>query len=83
MEKLLRKSRVLLGNICVALFIWSIVARFTTSYNPAIDPKHISSLMFRISFILFSINMMITIILDNSKQSKKSANRAEKIRRVA
>lgn len=83
MKKLLKGTRVLLGNVCVALFIWSIVARFVKSYNPSIDSKDIASMMFRVSFILFSINMMITIILDNSKQSKKSANRAEKIRRVA
>lgn len=71
MRNLLRTLRLLLGNVCVALFIMSIVFRFTENYNPYIDIKYICSMMFRMSFILFSINMMITIILDNSKQSKK------------
>lgn len=83
MKNLLRTLRLLLGNVCVVLFIMSIVFRFTKNYNPHIDIKYISSMMFRISFILFSINMMITIILDNSKQSKKATNRVAKNNRVA
>lgn len=83
MKKLLRRIRFILGNLCVALFVTSILGRVTKNYNPAIDLIEISSMMFRLSFILFSINMMITIILDNTKQSTKSANRAGKIERVA
>lgn len=85
MKKFLKVSRVLIGNVCLALLVSAIFARFTVSYNERIDPKYISQIMFRISFILFSINMMITIILDTKFKSKhiSSANRAGRKNRVA
>lgn len=85
MKKFLKVSRFILGNVCLVLFISGILARFTVSYNERINLNDISWIMFRISFILFSANMMITIILDTKFGSKQvpSANRAGRNKRVA
>lgn len=70
MKKFLKVSRVLLGNVCLALLLCGVIARFTVSYNESINPKYLSGVMLKISFILFSVNMMITIILDTKFKPK-------------
>lgn len=84
MRKFLRVTRYILGNVCLALLVSSILARFVVSYNEKFNMVDISMMLFRISFILFSINMMITIVIDTKYPSKQSssANRAGK-KRVA
>lgn len=71
MKKSLKVSRSILGSICLAFFVCAIVARFTTSYNEKINPVVLSGIMFKVSFVLFSINMMLTIMIDNSKSTKR------------
>lgn len=71
MKKSLKVSRSILGSICLAFFVCAIFARFTTSYNEKINPVVLSGIMFKVSFVLFSINMMLTIMIDNSKSTKR------------
>lgn len=84
MKKFLKVTRFILGNVCLALLVSAIFARYTVSYNERINPIDISWIMFRISFILFSANMMITIILDTKFSSKRNQPaKAGKKNRVA
>lgn len=87
--KELKKVRYYVGQLMLALLTMSIFMRFVTNMNPNnnISPMHLSNVLFWSSFILFSINLMITICIQDiqlkSKKVRSSIYREGKRKRAA
>lgn len=82
----LKKARYYVGQAMLAILTMGIFTRFVTS-GDANTVKLISNVLLRVSFILFSTNLMITIGIQNIQLKSKSVHssiyREEKRKRAA
>lgn len=86
--KVFKVARYRVGQMMLAFLTTGIIARFITNFREGIVATNVSNMLLGISFILFSLNLMITIRIQsiqlNSKQSYSSKYReARRNNRVA